>query len=184
MQLGRLSMEAEQQGAFISTAGPLRCAGLARRLHVVGHEFAHRPVDSFPSLPISSHGRVRAAVIEASMLQHGEGGGSAAKRGSRRKAISQALLSAATFFAVARGPVPFATGGAAVAATIYATPASSAATGAAASASASAAAEGQSGFISGIAVSLVKQTVLYPVDTIKVRLQTMPLAPGQSVWYE
>jgi len=36
--------------------------------------------------------------------------------------------------------------------------------------------------VSGIAVSLVKQVVLYPVDTVKVRLQTMPLEPGQTVW--
>lgn len=38
------------------------------------------------------------------------------------------------------------------------------------------------GFVSGIAVSLVKQVVLYPVDTVKVRLQTTPLEPGQTVW--
>eukprot|EP00960_Hanusia_phi_P033299 750391-Hanusia_phi.AAC.8 len=52
----------------------------------------------------------------------------------------------------------------------------------AASAGSDAKAEANSGFLSGVAVSVAKQTVLYPIDTIKVRLQTSPLEPSTPLW--
>ncbi|EKX46987.1 hypothetical protein GUITHDRAFT_137950 [Guillardia theta CCMP2712] len=51
-----------------------------------------------------------------------------------------------------------------------------------ASAGSEAKAEANSGFLSGVAVSVAKQTVLYPIDTIKVRLQTTPLEPSTPLW--
>ncbi|KAJ1474159.1 mitochondrial carrier domain-containing protein [Baffinella frigidus] len=42
--------------------------------------------------------------------------------------------------------------------------------------------EAQSGGVAGVSVSVVKQTVLYPIDTVKCRLQSRPLAAGESPW--
>ena len=105
--------------------------------------------------------------------QRDEGIDSTRIRGSRRKILSRAFVSFATVFAAVPGPLSAAGGGASGV---------GASSGATAIAKATAAAEGQSGFISGIAVSLVKQTLLYPVDTVKVRLQTTPLQKGESMW--
>jgi hypothetical protein len=85
-------------------------------------------------------------------------------RRSRRQMLAQAMLSASAVLSVAPGALV------------------RSAAAASAGAPGAAAAEGQSGFVSGIAVSLVKQTVLYPIDTVKVRLQTTPLAAGEAVW--
>jgi len=122
------------------------------------------------------------SIAAPAKLEQGAAYGSE-NRSPRRRMLSHALLSVATIWA-ATAPGP---GGGAAAVAASTSAASSPAGGApgvvaAGRVVASAAAEGQSGFISGIAVSLVKQTVLYPVDTVKVRLQTMPLNNGEKMW--
>ena len=112
-------------------------------------------------------------------------GASLAHAARRRTLLSRALLSVAAVIAGTHGGGP--AGAASTVAAAYrgnmATAAASSGVAASAgSASAAASAEGQSGFISGIAVSVVKQTVLYPVDTVKVRMQTLPPAPGERLW--
>jgi solute carrier family 25 S-adenosylmethionine transporter 26 len=102
---------------------------------------------------------------------------------SRRKMMSHAVLSVVSVLAATPGRAP-------ASASVTMGMATGTATGAAKtgieanvlSSGATAVGEGQSGFISGIAVSLVKQSVLYPVDTVKVRLQTVPIAPGEKLW--
>jgi len=104
--------------------------------------------------------------VRALDMAHRGGGGEVPSRRPRRQMLAQALLSATAVLSLAPGAPAAGAAGAS----------------AAAAPGAAAAAEGQSGFVSGIAVSLVKQTALYPVDTVKVRLQTTPLAAGEAVW--
>jgi hypothetical protein len=119
-----------------------------------------------PALRSYTQTRAARTVMAA---QRDEGIDSTRIRGSRRKMLSRVFVSFVTVFAAVPGPLSAAGGGAS-------------GVGASSGATATAAAEGQSGFISGIAVSLVKQTLLYPVDTVKVRLQTTPLQKGESMW--
>ena len=141
---------------------------------VVSSKLGEQPRGKAPCLKpaLRSYAQTRAAhtVMAA---QRDDGIDSTRIRGSRRKMLSRALVSFATVFAAVPGPLSAAGGGASGVGT---------SSGATAIAKATAAAEGQSGFISGIAVSLVKQTLLYPVDTVKVRLQTTPLQKGESMW--
>jgi len=123
-----------------------------------------------PALRSYTQTRAAHTVMAA---QRDEGIDSTRIRGSRRKMLSRAFVSFATVFAAVPGPLSAAGGGASGV---------GASSGATAIAKATAVAEGQSGFISGIAVSFVKQTLLYPVDTVKVRLQTTPLQKGESMW--
>ena len=119
----------------------------------------------------------------ATLFMEHRGEGSSSSRSSRRRMMSQAVLSVATVLAFTDGPGQLRSA-AAVSAGASSSPGVAAAgtVNAGPVAASTAAAEGQSGFVSGIAVSLVKQTVLYPVDTVKVRLQTTPLEPGRAVW--
>jgi hypothetical protein len=139
--------------AFVGAVGPASFA-LPQHAPLLCTGRARRE----PLLPLAARGCSRALFMAS---RRGNSDGSEPSRRSRRQMLAQALLSASAVLSVTPGaPVRSA----------------------AAASPGAAAAEGQSGFLSGIAVSLVKQTVLYPIDTVKVRLQTTPLAAGEAVW--